>query len=72
MYQRQGQLAVYELEWVDFVVWTKKEGILVSVQRIPFSSEMWEKMFARLKAFNLNGIIPRLFTSRLRRGISLY
>ena len=24
MYQVQSQLALYELEWVDFVVWTKK------------------------------------------------
>lgn len=58
-----------ELEWVDFVVWTKKG---ISVQRIPFSSEMWEKMLPRLKAFYLNGILPELFTSRVRRGISLY
>lgn len=69
MYQIQGQLAVYELEWVDFVVWTKKG---ISVQRIPFSSEMWEKMLPRLKAFYLNGILPELFTSRVRRDISLY
>lgn len=46
MYQIQDQLAVYELEWVDFVVWTKKG---ISVQRIPFSSAMWEKMLQRLK-----------------------
>lgn len=69
MYQIQGQLAVYELEWVDFVVWTKKG---ISVQRIPFSSEMWEKMLPRLKAFYLNGILPELFTSRVRCDISLY
>lgn len=69
IYQIQGQLAVYELEWVDFVVWTKKG---ISVQRIPFSSEMWEKMLPRLKAFYLNGILPELFTSRVGRGISLY
>lgn len=66
MYQTKGQLAVYELECVDFVVWTKKG---ISVQRIPFLSEMWEKMLSRLKAFYLNGILPELFTSRVRRGI---
>lgn len=53
----------------DFVVRTKKG---ISVQRIPFSSEMWEKMLPKLKAFYLNGIQPELFTSRVRRGISLY
>lgn len=69
MYQIQGQLAVYELEWVDFVVWTNKG---ISVQRIPFPYERWEKMLPRLKAFYLNGILPELFSSRVRRGISLY
>lgn len=69
MYQIQGQLAVCELEWVDFVVWTKKG---ISVRRIPFSSEIWEKMLPRLKAFYLNEILPELFTSRVRRDISLY
>ncbi|XP_071122530.1 uncharacterized protein [Mytilus edulis] len=30
MYQVQGQLALYELDWADFVVWTKK-GINVQI-----------------------------------------
>ncbi|XP_050405879.2 uncharacterized protein LOC126821476 [Patella vulgata] len=39
MFQIQGQMAVYELSWVDFVVYTKKD---INVERIRFSPTTWE------------------------------
>ncbi|XP_022312596.2 uncharacterized protein LOC111117719 [Crassostrea virginica] len=65
MYQVQGQLALYELEWVDFVVWTKKG---CNVQRIPFDANMWAEMLVKLKKFYVTCVIPELFTRRIKKG----
>jgi hypothetical protein len=34
-----GQLAVLELDWCDFVIWTRKG---MAVQRILFNQPFWE------------------------------
>jgi hypothetical protein len=60
MFKIQGQLAVYELEWVDFVVWTKRG---ISVQRISFSLKKWENMLPKLETFYLSAILPDLITN---------
>ncbi|XP_050401013.1 uncharacterized protein LOC126817885, partial [Patella vulgata] len=39
MFQVQGQMAVYELSLVDFVVYTKKD---INVERIRFSPSTWD------------------------------
>jgi len=69
MYQVQGQLALYELDWADFVVWTKKG---MSVQIIHFSKMTWDDMLPKLKHFYVKGIVPELYTRRVSRGKSLY
>jgi hypothetical protein len=38
-YQVIGQLAVLELDWCDFVIWTRKG---MAVQRILFNQPFWE------------------------------
>ena len=69
-YQVQGQLEISDVEWCDFVVWTRKG---VSVERINRDKELWaNSMQPKLKAFYLKGIVPELFTGRLMRGKSLY
>lgn len=46
-YQVIGQLAILELDWCDFVIWTKKG---MTVQRILFNQPFWEsKMMYKLK-----------------------
>ena len=69
MYQVQGQLGVYELNWVDFVVWTKKG---ISVQRIKFCDATWHSMLQKLKEFYIGCVVPEMFTRRIKRGKSLY
>ena len=39
MYQVMGQMAVLEVQWVDFVIWNKKG---INVQRIQFVEEFWQ------------------------------
>ena len=68
-YQIQGQMAVCCLEWVDFVIWTKKG---MSVERIPRDRDFWATMLPKLRAFYVRGIVAELFTQRIKRGKSLY
>ena len=68
-YQVMGQMAIAELPWADFVIWTKKG---MSVQRIIFQSEVWEFMLAKLHAFYLHSILPELFTYRVQRKKALF
>ena len=70
MFQIQGQMAILNMQWVDFVVWTKSG---ISYQRIPFNSVFWnDNMLPKLHAFYLYGIVPELFSERLKRGLNLY
>jgi hypothetical protein len=69
MYQVQGQLGLYELEWVDFVVWTKKG---CNVQRIEFNASMWSEMLTKLQKFYVAAIVPELFTRRIQNGKPLF
>ncbi|XP_063397961.1 uncharacterized protein LOC134708342 [Mytilus trossulus] len=69
MYQVQGQLGVYELNWVDFVIWTKKG---ISVERINFDESTWNSMLQKLKEFYIGCVIPEIFTRRVERGKPLY
>jgi hypothetical protein len=70
MYQVQGQMAILDLQWAEFVVWTKKG---ISCERIPFTKSFWsEKMLPKLREFYFHGIVPELFSDRIKRGLKLY
>ena len=69
-YQIQGQMAVCKRPWCDFVVWTMKD---ISIQRIEYDYIFWEtSMLPHINSFYVNGIIPELFSSRVKRGKQLY
>ena len=63
MYQIQGQMAVCDVGWVVFVVWTKKG---MSVQRIEQNKKMWRTMLPKLKYFLFKGLRPMLFTKGIQ------
>ncbi|CAG2197425.1 unnamed protein product [Mytilus edulis] len=69
MFQVQGQMALYEVPWVDFVVWTTKG---ISVERISFDEALWKDMLFKLNSFYLNSIIPEFFSCRVKRGKTLF
>ena len=62
MYQVMGQLALYEMKWADFVIGTKKG---LSVQRIRFYPEFWNKILGNLRNFYLTGMVAELFSDRV-------
>ncbi|XP_046550827.1 uncharacterized protein LOC124260546 [Haliotis rubra] len=68
-FQVQGQMAIAQREWCDFVVWTLKG---ISIQRIAFDKLKWEEMFQKLKRFYVTAIVPELFSRRVHRGLKLY
>ncbi|XP_033762292.1 uncharacterized protein LOC117343858 [Pecten maximus] len=69
-YQVIGQMAVLELTWADFVIWTKKG---ISVERITFDENFWQSnMLFKLKDFYCHDFVAELFTERVKRGFHLY
>ena len=70
MYQVMGQMAVLDVHWVDFVVWTKKG---ISVQRICFDEEFWQQnMLHKLKVFYSANFLAELFSHRIERNLPLF
>ena len=56
--QVQGQMAIGERPWCDFVVYTPKE---ISVQRILFNQAYWtDKLLPKLNSFYDNCVAPEL------------
>ena len=56
--QVQGQMAIGERPWCDFVVFTLKG---ISVQRIPFNPNFWtDKLLPKLTSFYDNCVAPEL------------
>ena len=53
--QIQGQMAIGERPWCDFVIYTSKG---LSIQRILFDSQYWNENFPKLKSFYDNCIAP--------------
>ena len=53
--QIQGQMAIGERSWCDFVIYTPKG---LSIQRVLFDSQYWTENFPKLKSFYDNCIAP--------------
>lgn len=69
MFQIQGQMAVCEQKWTDFVVWTKKG---VHFERIDFDKNFWnQNMLPSLRQFYVHGMLPEIFSERVKRGMAL-
>lgn len=67
-YQIMGQMAIHEIFWADFVIWTSKG---VHVERIPFDQGFWSNMTIKLENFYKTGMIPEIISDRVRRGKKL-
>ena len=61
-YQVQGQLAILNLAWCDFVVWTNKD---LHIERITANNDFWAKRcLPRLKSFDYNIMLPEIVYPR--------
>ena len=68
-YQFQGQMAISSRKWCDFVVWTLKG---INIERIEFDEDFWNEIAVKLDKFYLQAVLPELFSSRVKRGLSLF
>ena len=65
-YQIQGQLAVLNLKWCDFVVWTTKD---LHIERVHFDEVFWNRQcLPKLTKFYYNIMLPELIYSRRPMG----
>ena len=65
MYQVQGQMAIYQMLWCDFFIWTKKDH---GCQCVEFSPEMWISMYEKLYRFYVDDFCAEIFLSRIERN----
>lgn len=63
--QIQGQMAICEKEYSDFVCWTSKG---VHVERIPYNPNSFHWIKPTLDSFFKNAILPELLTHSLKDG----
>ena len=67
--QVQGQMAVGECPWCDFVLFTKKG---VSVERIKFDSSYWENdVLLKLSNFYNNCLAPEIVSPLNSLGLPM-
>ncbi|XP_062609018.1 uncharacterized protein LOC134270786 [Saccostrea cucullata] len=66
-FQVQGQMAICNKPWCDFVIWTLKPPF--SVERIYFDQSFWLKCLDKLNDFYIKNMLPELFTQRLLRSL---
>lgn len=67
-YQIQTQLALCELKFCDFVVWSPKG---MSVERIFVNNDLWSYMYPQLEAFHREYLVPEYFLMRLPRELEI-
>ncbi|XP_069104831.1 uncharacterized protein [Argopecten irradians] len=66
-YQVQGQMAVTDCMWCDFVVWTPKG---ISVERIHFDNDFWNlQILPKLQSFFRKFIVPEMYSRRIFRNM---
>ena len=64
--QVQGQLAITNRQFCDFVVWTP---IGLITQRIYHDSLFWEKVVKKLTSCFVENILPEILTNKLKRSL---
>ena len=68
-YQVQGQMAVLNMPWCDFVVWTRKE---MHVERIFFDETFWKThCYPKLRSFYYGIILPELVFPRYPSNLNI-
>ena len=65
-YQVQMQMAIMNLKWCDFVVWSAK-GLIVL--KIEFEPEFWDEIQPKLINFQHSQICPEFFEMRICRNL---
>ena len=64
-YQVQGQMAICQRNWCDFVIWTPTS---ISVERIAFDPGFWANVLPKLELFFDRAILPELSSPRFPQG----
>ena len=67
MYQIQTQLHVCDVDYVDFVVWTKKD---LFTERIEGEPDMWTEILQKSKEFFQKAILPELIAKFYSKPLS--
>lgn len=58
--QVQGEMAIMNLPWCDFVVWTAAKKNNLCIDRVMFDPEFVEGMMAKLSEFYVKCVLPKI------------
>ena len=62
-------MAVLNLPWCDFVVWTQKD---IHVEKIYFDNDFWTRQcYLKLRCFHFGIVLPELVFPRYPLGLSI-
>ena len=64
-YQVQGQMAICQRRWCDFVIWTPCS---LTIERIPFDLNFWQEVMPKLEHFYNTAVLPKLASPRHPQG----
>ena len=64
-YQVQGQMAICQKKWCDFVIWTPSS---LSIERIAFDPQFWQETLLKLERFYDQAVLPELASPRFPQG----
>ena len=71
--QVQGELAVMQRPWADFVVYTLAPADNIFVQRIKADSVFWKDvLLPELVKFYTSALVPELLLRRVQQGLALF
>ena len=65
-YQVQMQMAICNASFCDFLLWSTKG---MTVERVTFDKEFWEKLHLKLHNFYVNALLPEYFEMRVPRRL---
>ena len=65
-YQVQMQMAICNASFCDFLLWSPKG---MTVERVTFDKEFWEKLHLKLHNFYVNALLPEYFEMRVPRRL---
>ena len=55
--QIQGAMAITNMKWCDFIIWTKK---YMNIERVKFDPAFWNTCYLKLKSIYSSHILPEI------------
>ena len=70
-YQVQGEMAVMDIKWCHFVVWTNSTSNNLFIEEIEFDHNLWSSIiFPKLQTFYLSTVVPEVLCHTVQQEMT--